>query len=32
MVILPKMNSEVAADEICEFIRETVISQGKRNE
>ncbi len=29
MVILPKMNSELVADEICEFIRDTVKNQNK---
>jgi NAD+ synthase len=29
MVILPTMNSEIVADEICEFIRDTVKKQNK---
>jgi len=29
MVILPKMNSRLVADEICEFIRQTVVIQNK---
>ena len=29
MVILPKMNSELVANEICEFIRETIKNQNK---